>query len=123
MKTDCFVKSYSMKYTICDLAQFSTYNGSPVQFAMMNSLFYRVLSFEVSVIVFGLKHMGHSTQTEFEFLGTVELTVPMEKPAMCNTQLHIIGHKDRRRRGIRRERKKLGESNKRQENISMASYA
>lgn len=62
-----------MKYTICDLAQFSTYNGSPVQFAMINSLFYRVLSFEVSVIVFGLKHMGYSTQTEFEFLGTVEL--------------------------------------------------
>lgn len=112
VETDCFVKPYSMKYAICDLAQFSTYNGSPVQSAMINSLFYRVLSSEVSVIVFGLKHMGYSTQTEFKFLRTVELTVPVEKPAVCNTRLHTVGHKDRRKRGIRRDRKKTGKSNK-----------
>lgn len=106
------MKPYSMKYAICDLAQFSTYNGSPVQSAMINSLFYRVLSSEVSVIVFGLKHMGYSTQTEFKFLRTVELTVPVEKPAVCNTRLHTVGHKDRRKRGIRRDRKKTGKSNK-----------
>lgn len=49
-----------MKYTICDLAQFSTYNGSLVQFDVVNSLFYSVPSSEVSIIVLGLKHMGHS---------------------------------------------------------------
>lgn len=77
VETDCFVTSHSMKYALCDLAQFSTYNGSPVQFDKINGLFYRVLSSEVSVTVLGLKQMGYSTQTEFKFLRIVELTSPM----------------------------------------------
>lgn len=86
-----------MKYTICDLAQFSTYNGSLVQFDMINSLFYRVLSSEVSVIVLGLKHMGYSA-TEFKFLRTEALTVPMEKLVTCNAQSYTVGHKGRKKK-------------------------
>lgn len=59
------------------IAPFSTDNGSPVQSDMINGLFYRVLSLEVSVIVFGPKQMGYSTQTEFKFLRMVELTLPV----------------------------------------------
>lgn len=59
MKTECFVKSQSMKETICDLAQFSTYNGSLVPLDVINSLLYKVV--KLSIIVLGLKYMGYGT--------------------------------------------------------------
>lgn len=112
VKTDCCGKSPSVTHTICDLAQFSAPDG----WCHCN-LIWEIVSFELPVTVLGLQHMGCSMWTEFKFPRTVESAVLR---IACKTQLHTVGHKDRLNKKMRRGRKKIGESNRRQENTSRA---
>ena len=46
--------------------------------------------------------MWGTVQTEFKFLRTVELTELLEKLATCDTQLHLVEQKDRKKRAKER---------------------